>query len=118
MQIRFFSAINGEKTLYYEGVARWTEQSIDFHTSSQEHFQFRKTNQGIEIEKQAEVSMKGFFLLNHPSVLTMQFQNQKLPIHIVTRFLTFTATQLLIEYVMLEQQTIVSQHQILIERNQ
>ncbi len=118
MQIRFFSAINGEKTLYYEGVARWNEQSIDFHTSSQEYFQFRKTLQGIEIEKRSEVSMKGTFLLNRTSILKMQFQNQTLPIEIVTRSLTFTPTKLMIEYAMMEHQTIVSQHQILIERNQ
>ena len=118
MEIRFFSAINGEKTLYYEGTARWSDDSIDFHTSSQEHFRFRKTNQGIAIEKISEVSMKGTFLLNRPSILTMQFQNQKLPIQIETHSLTFTPTQLVIEYVMKEHQTIVSQHQLLIERNQ
>jgi uncharacterized beta-barrel protein YwiB (DUF1934 family) len=118
LKIRFISAINGENMTFQTENVQMESNRLTFQLDSGERYLLRLDNNQITMIREGDMKMKLVFIKNHHSLGEIQVSNQIIPLHLLTKQLSWTPTTIHLHYVLLDGDEVASEHEITIDLSQ
>jgi uncharacterized beta-barrel protein YwiB (DUF1934 family) len=118
LKITFISAINGENMTFQTENVQMESNRLTFQLDSGERYLLRVDNNQITMIREGDMKMKLVFIKNHHSMGEIQVSNQIIPLHLLTKQLSWTPTTIYLHYVLLDGDEVVSEHEITIDLSQ
>lgn len=91
---------------------------LTFQLDSGERYLLRVDNNQITMIREGDMKMKLVFIKNHHTMGEIQVSNQIIPLHLLTKQLSWTPTTIYLHYVLLDGDEVVSEHEITIDLSQ
>ncbi|MDP2425196.1 MAG: DUF1934 domain-containing protein [Candidatus Izemoplasmatales bacterium] len=118
LKITFISAINGENMTFQTENVQMESNRLTFQLDSGERYLLRVDNNQITMIREGDMKMKLVFIKNQHSMGEIQVSNQTIPLHLLTKQLSWTPTTIYLHYVLLDGDEVVSEHEITIDLSQ
>ena len=114
VHFHFISAINGEKTHDFEGIATFDGFTLEFKDPIQETYHFEKTKQGIAFSKSGKTGIQALFLVKKRTPIMIQTMGNQIELALECQNSRFELERIHIEYVLLDQEVMLSRHEIIV----